>query len=218
MTNSSGTSSSVPGVGEAKGAGGPGGGGGGGDGGVAVESARGGSAQAGDRPLGLVRTALSPAEIVERLTTASKRGRLAGFQAGSDGALGQGGVLFRAAAFGSPFDGELIATVESAKGAGGATRLRFQKRMLRLWPVGTAAVLVASVWPGVVLTESLIATLFVHSTLASWTPYWYLPLTVPFVPVVWWQVMGRSRKSIAESAHATVAKIAAELGGTVELG
>lgn len=156
-------------------------------------------------PLGSVRTARSAAEIVKTLDTAARRGRLAGFEPNSRG----NSECFRAAAFGTPFDGVLIGRL--AEGS-----LRFETRLRPLMPMGFALVLAASVWPGVVLTESMIASFFPSSSAWKWTWWWYIPLTLPFCPWVFWSAVKKSRATVHDSAHQVIAKIAAELGGKVE--
>lgn len=161
-----------------------------------------------DSGLPCVLAPLDAPAIVERLTTASRRGRLAGF-ASSQAA----GVLFQATAFGSPFEGVLEARAE---GADGATRLRFQTRMLRKFPALFAAVLAFTIWPGVYFTDELVAQ-FLPGLWSPWvTYYWYLPLTILPIPWVWRGAMRKSRRTMTEHARETVAKIAKELGGRVE--
>lgn len=158
-----------------------------------------------DVPLGTVRTARSAAEIVKTLDTAARRGRLAGFESNSRG----NSECFRAAAFGTPFDGVLIGRLVEGS-------LRFETRLRPLMPMGFALVLAASVWPGVVLTESMIASFFPSSGFWKWTWWWYIPLTLPFCPWVFWSAVKKSRATVHDSAHQVIAKIASELGGKVE--
>lgn len=151
---------------------------------------------------------LDSAAIVERLTTASRRGRLAGFTSSP-----AAGVLFQATAFGSPFEGVLEARGEPSDGG---TRLRFQTRMLRKFPAIFAAVLAFTIWPGVYFTDELVAQ-FLPSVWSPWvTYYWYLPLTILPVPWMWRGAMRKSRRTMTEHARETIAKIAKELGGRVE--
>ncbi len=92
------------------------------------------------------------------------------------------------------------------------TLLRFDARIKPLIPLIFAVVLAASVWPGVVLTESMIASFFPTSTAWRYTWWWYMPLTLPFAPWAFWSALKRSRASIHDSAHRAIAKIAGELG------
>ncbi|MBX3377288.1 MAG: hypothetical protein KF678_09845 [Phycisphaeraceae bacterium] len=142
--------------------------------------------------------------VVEKLRTASKRGRLAGFTAPS-----QGGALFSVAAHGRPFDGVLAGWLNDG-------RLEFRLNMHRRLPVIFAVVLLATVWPGVYFMDELIAV-FLPSLWRPWvTYYWYLPLTVLPLPWVWVGLMRRSRATIHASALEAIGKIAAETGGKVE--
>lgn len=161
-----------------------------------------------DTSLPTVLVPLDSAAIVERLTTASRRGRLAGFARSS-----APGVLFQAAAFGSPFEGVLEARAEPADGG---TRLRFQSRLLRTFPAIFAGVLAFTIWPGVYFTDELVAQ-FLPGLWSPWvTYYWYLPLTILPIPWVWRGAMRKSRRTMTEHARETVAKIAKELGGRIE--
>jgi hypothetical protein len=128
---------------------------------------------------------------------------------GSEGGVaGSGG--FVADAFGTPYDGELRAKVTRGEGV---TVVRFSTRLKPKMPAIFLAILIVSVWPGVVLTESMLASL-----LPGWgwlwrtTWYWYLPLTVPFVPWLMWSTLKRSRAAVHASALEQVGKIATELG------
>lgn len=149
-------------------------------------------------PLPEVETSLTSAEVIERLRTASKRGRLPGFESPV-----QGGD-FRVAAHGTPFDGVVLGRTE-------AGRVRFEVRRLWMWPVVFAVLLVVSVWPGVYFVDKLIPGEW------GWIPtwWWYVPLTALPAPFAWRIAMRRSAASIATSAREGVSKIAAELGGKV---
>jgi hypothetical protein len=172
-----------------------------------------GAAEAGARgPAGLptVRTGLSAAEVVDRLRAAARRGRMPGLDV--PGAGGRGGVVFRVECPATPFEGWLVAEREGGAGEG---VLRFTTRLKPAWPVGFAVVLVLSVWPGVVLTESLIASL-IPGSFWKWTWWWYVPLTVVSSPWAMWAAVKMSRAGVRAEAEATIAKIAGEIEGTVE--
>jgi hypothetical protein len=158
---------------------------------------------------------MAPERIIETLDKAARRGKLAGFRV-----LGPGeGGLFTVEAWGTPFEGELIASVEGgpeARDAGAAnafTRLAFRTRMLPRWPWVFGVVLVLSVWPGVVLTQSVLSMMVPGwGWLWRTTWYWYLPLSI--VGGVWgWVVaMKRSRVTMAASGREMAGKIAGLLG------
>lgn len=157
-------------------------------------------------PLPSLLTAKSPKDALAAIATAARRGRMAGFDAHAKGAL------FRVAAFGAPFDGELLALAEPA---GDRTRLRFRPRFKPLIPWVYIIILITSIWPGVVLTEGLVASLIPGSAW-QYTWWWYMPLTAPFTPWVFWSALKKSRASVHDSAHRAIEKIAAELAGTLE--
>ncbi|MBL8990567.1 MAG: hypothetical protein JNJ48_03195, partial [Phycisphaerae bacterium] len=96
------------------------------------------------------------AEVEGRLDAAARRGRLAGFETiGLTHPDPVGQDVFEASAFGAPFDGVLIATCEQVLPDGG-TVLSFRAHMKPLMPWVVAVVLVLTVWPGVVVTESML--------------------------------------------------------------
>jgi hypothetical protein len=151
-------------------------------------------------------TALARGEILERLRTASKRGRLPGFREGT------GQDCFVVAAHGHPFDADLIAACTDAPG--NATRLEFRTRLRRKLPWVFAVILAATVWPGVHFMDGLIPARW------GWIPtwWWYMPVTALPLPWVWAGLMKKSRASIRAAAEEAVRGIAAELGGRVEGG
>jgi hypothetical protein len=154
----------------------------------------------------------SPAEVLERLDTAARRGKLPGFQRGS---AAPGATFFELTDFGSPFEARLIA---SGAPSGSATELSFAPiRLKPLFPWVFALILVVSVWPGVWLTDSMIRTYWDWYSAAPWwiTYAWYLPLTVPFCPVAMHSALRKSRASAAAEIPGILSKIAAATGGTI---
>jgi hypothetical protein len=121
-----------------------------------------------------------------------------------------GGGLFAAAAFGHPFDSDLVGELRPGTG------LEFRLAMHRRLPAIFAVILVLTVWPGVYCMDELIAQLL-PSLWRPWvTYYWYIPLTILPAPWLWRSMMHRSRASAREHAMETITKIAAEVGGVVE--
>ena len=160
-------------------------------------------------PLPDVLTKLSRTGVVARLDKASRRGRLPGFsERDVEG-------LCSVAAFGSPFDKKLI--VIGDQDPDGRTRLRWRLRLSMKIPGALALLLAVSVWPGEPLTNSLLVTYFgfyndwVSNGLQTW--WWYLPMSIPSVLWVWHSAMRKANTSTHQSAHETVRKIAAEIGG-----
>lgn len=156
------------------------------------------------KPLPDLTVELSPTGILTRLEEAARRGRLAGFEAGEKG------VLFKTCAFSSPFEGELLAHAESTDSGG--TRLRFSTRMKKKLLYVFVVVLLVSIWPGMPITESVLASL-VPSWRWLWatTVWWYLPLSVIGAPWSLWVAVKRSRQEMAVSAPEMVAKVEKEL-------
>lgn len=158
---------------------------------------------------------LPPAEVIQRLDKASRRGRLPGFEKGN------GEVLFRTDAWGTPFDSDLMARCEST---GEVTRLGFSVRLRRKLPAIYVVILAVTVWPGVIVTDSMLRLWFEwynHLTQIalfnvggfSWFTYaWYLPLTVLPLPWMWKGWMRRSCGTAHVSALEMIAKMAGELG------
>lgn len=157
-----------------------------------------------DQPLPELRTPLSPGQILDRLTTASRRGRLAGFERGADGGS------FSAALFSEPFDHLLTARLEPSTGG---TIIRSQARMLKKNPVIFILVMAFTIWPGVRLTDAMIP--------GSWnwipTAWWYLPITIIPLPWVWVKLMKKCRAAAGVSAHEVLTKVAAEVDGRLEV-
>lgn len=150
------------------------------------------------------------ASLLAALDRLARRGKLAGFSA--EGL--PDGVAFTVSAHGSPFDGVLAARVlPEPEATGGGVRLDFTPRIkpAAVWIAGV--VLALTVWPGVVLTESLIASMFPASSAWTYTWYWYIPMTAPFAPLALWQAIKRSRASIAAAGREVVERLRSDLSG-----
>lgn len=158
-----------------------------------------------DRPLPVLFVDAPSDRIVQKLGEAAKRGRMAGF------ARGEGDVLFKTSAFSAPFDGELDARTGSVQSGG--TELRFTPRLKKplIWVY--IAVLLVSIWPGLPITQSLLASMVPSwHWLWSTTAYWYLPLSVIGAPWALWSALKKSKTELAVSAWEMVGKIEKELG------
>lgn len=165
-----------------------------------------------------VATALPVAAVVERLDGLARQGKMAGFHAGPPkGKAGLGGgpadVAFHVTDFGMPF--ETVLTAHARPGVGGEqgqTVFDFSMRLRPLMPLVFLVVLITTVWPGVWLTDSLLRVYFPSygsflDTRAWATWMWYLPLTVPFVPLSMWTAVKRSRASGYTEAKEIVQRI-----------
>lgn len=162
--------------------------------------------------LPVIRSPLGVDAVLERLRTASKRGRLAGFSAP---ARAVPLADFQVNAFGTPFEADLIGRIPSDaptdNPSTGPSTIRFELRPRRkgLWLF--AAGLVLSVWPGVLIVDSMIPGEWGWPT--TW--WWYIPLTALPIP---WALRAVWRKTITTttaSAREMIEKIRAEVDGTV---
>lgn len=158
-------------------------------------------AEAPEGTLRGVETELTSDQVVERLGTASRRGRLPGYEAGH-----RSGALFRVAAFGHPVDADLLGWMREG-------RIEFTLRLPRRLATILGFTLVMTVWPGVYFMDQLMIQLLpsVRDAVATWV--WYLPVAVLPIPWVWRSVMERARRTTRESAVEVIEKIAGELGG-----
>lgn len=145
-----------------------------------------------------LRTGRSREEVIATLDRAARQGKLPGFETEPPGD-------FRVAAFGSPFDRELVAEVSEREGG---SEIRFSPRLLRKAPAVLIASVVVSIWPGVEFVDALIP--------ASWgwwpTWTWYLPLvivpTALMIPGLW----RKSEDASAAHAREQIEKIGNRLG------
>ena len=163
-------------------------------------------------PLPVLRTALEGGEILDRLDKASRRGKMPGFHRQTPDRPG----LFWLEVFGKFFDRRLTARLEPAP-EGDQRLIRFSMRSKR-WPIWVFWVVVAiTIWPGVVLTDSLLATYFSWYPREFWvTCVWYLPLAIVPVPWMWKAAWGQSSAIADAEARQLIAKVAQHLGASVQ--
>ncbi len=175
--------------------------------------------QAESHALPSVRSAVALSEVVERLDAEARRGRLAGWMATETGEHGRRGShgepveIGRLSDFGVPFESVLLVWARAANAGEPAdgSVLRFERRIKPRVPLLVAVALVATVWPGITLTDSLLRTYWAGYDFATWM--WYLPMTVPFVPLTMWTAWKRSNASGDLSARELIARIAEILDG-----
>jgi len=110
--------------------------------------------------LGRVKLAVTREEALGELERRARRGKLAGFALENEG--------FRCAAFGNPFDAELLGRFENES-------VEFSIRHKPMIPVIVWIVLALAVWPGTWMTDSILTTYF------SSYPW--------FISSFWWQVI-----------------------------
>ena len=163
------------------------------------------------RPDGVVVTSgLTKAEAFAALERAGRRGRLPGFSR-------LDGDAFRLDCDAVPFEYEIVGRVASETDPETAgCRFAVSVGRKRIMPIVFAATLIFTVWPGVWLTDSLIATYW--PTYGRWTesmPWltyaWYLPIAALPLPWVWKVLVTRSAAMARDSARAQVAAVRSEL-------
>lgn len=134
-----------------------------------------------------VRAHLGAPEILDRLDTAARRGRLPGFHRGAGS--------FRIRIFGQAFERELVASIAHD---GGGSVIRFRLRLMPMMPLVFGITTLVTIWPGVWLTDSMIKAYYPPAQ--DWWPTWawYLPLTVLPLP---WAARSMWRKSQATAAE-----------------
>lgn len=135
---------------------------------------------------------------------ASRRGRLAGFSAGP------GPAEFRATLFSEPFDHELRAGIQPQPGGGSV--VNSTARMLPRMPAIFLVVLILTVYPGVLLTDTMIPGEW--GWIDTWI--WYVPITALPIPWLWMKWMKKCRAAAGASAYELLHKVAAELEGRVD--
>jgi len=152
-------------------------------------------------------TQTPPDAAVAELRAMSKRGKLAGFR--EDDAR-----TVRADAHGTPFDGDLILTIEPTQAG---SRVEARTRLRQRMPAAFVLIILATIWPGLPLAEGFLLTFRWYERLVSGafdTWMWYLPLTVLPAPWAIAKAIKRSRASSRDHALETIARIRATLDGT----
>ncbi|MFG0258355.1 MAG: hypothetical protein ACF8GE_10675 [Phycisphaerales bacterium JB043] len=119
------------------------------------------------------------------LESLAKRGKLPGYEARSD-------TSFRVDAFGNPFDADLLGTIRSRE----PLTISFELRVRRTMPLVFSIITILTIWPGVLITDSLIPGEW------GWWPthYWYLPLTI--IPTPWLAISLARKTRTTTRAHA----------------
>lgn len=145
---------------------------------------------------------LAAGDILAKLETAARRGRLAGFARIDDRS-------FKCDAYGQPFESDLLAQIlPDATGS----RIGFRVKMRPMMPWIFVVVSILAIWPGVWLTDSMMLTYFPSFTTKVPTWWWYMPLTILPLPFAAVSSMKKSRRTAIESAHEMIGKVAGELG------
>ncbi len=174
-------------------------------------------------PLPVLLAPLTPAQILDRLDKASRRGKLAGFRRSDTPDR-----PFHIEVFGKYFDRRLLVTMSSdsvaspdsagasAPPAGNtSTTLRFENRVKHSRICIFWFVILISIWPGVSLTDSILATYFDWYPREFWvTCAWYLPLAIAPVPWMWLTAWRQSAVIADAEARESIARIAAHVGAS----
>lgn len=159
-------------------------------------------------------TPLPPESALAALARAGRRGRLPGFTNLQDN-------TFRLDCDAIPFEHEIRGVIEAETApepspANAASRVTLSVRRKPLMPTAFAVTLILTVWPGVWLTDSLIATYW--ATYGRWTesmPWltyaWYLPLTALPLPWLWKSLTVKSAAMARESALTQLKAVEKEL-------
>lgn len=138
--------------------------------------------------------------VLERLALAARRGKLPEYARG-----GPEGALFKASALGHPFDRDLLAWAEPREGG---TRLRFGLHWRKKVPIIYIIAMIATVEPGRYFLDVMIP--------GSWgwgsIMWWYYPLTILSIPLMWWSFMRSSRRTTLETARESHEAIRTILG------
>lgn len=147
------------------------------------------------RPIPAIRSPLPPSEAVDRLALLSKRGKLPGFQRQP----AQGTTeKFQLLVFGNPYDRILLGT---AAPSDTGSQITLECRLLRKIPIFVIAVMVFALFPGVLVTHSMLSVWFSWYTWNEWiTVAWYVPLFLLAVPALIKQYRNSERAAAIDLA------------------
>lgn len=141
-----------------------------------------------------IRTSRDAESIFAALDKLSLKGKLPGYEQIDE-------RRFKVALFGDPFDRDLIATITPDERGGSV--LTFNTKLHAKAPILLIVSIVVSIWPGVVLMDSLIP--------ASWgwwpTWWWYLPLVIVPLPIFLPRIWKKSERSAADHLREQVVRI-----------
>lgn len=155
-----------------------------------------------------LRTPLAPDAVLESLDRASRKGKLPGLR------LDRAARSFSLSDFGRPFESVLTGTIAPDSPTAAGSRIHLNSRVKPTLPIIYAVILVVTIWPGILLTDSMLKLYFSWYTIPTW--WWYLPLTVPFSPWAWWKAWKQSKASAAVEGAELVSTLTATLDGTPE--
>lgn len=150
---------------------------------------------------------ITPVGAIERMSELAKRGRLAGFRV-VEPPRDDRGATVRMLVFGGVYDHELIVGLAPA---GPGSRLSFRLRLLPRTPAIAAVIIALTIFPGLPLTDSMLNTYFSWYRIETW--WWYLPLVLLMLPMMWRQYRAARAEAVRE-ASATVERLARLLGAS----
>lgn len=151
-----------------------------------------------------LRSRLPAQAILERLETFARQGKLPEFAVLPEGKA----TGFSTLACGSPYDRVLEGFITNA---GQDSLISFRTRLKLKAPAIVLATLVLTIWPGLWLTDTMLGMYWTWYANHVETWWWYIPLTVLSLPVLWKQFRASEAAAHAD-ALATVRKIAGVLG------
>ena len=152
-------------------------------------------------------TSLTNEGILSRLDAAAKKGKLPGFESKT------GGYLFAVDAFGAMFDYQLMATTSTSEGR---TRVAFALNRRPKMPAMMGVAMVATVWPGLPMTDSMLRSwIATYDSWPWWVTYaWYIPLGILPLPWMWIKWHTSSKAAATEHALEQIEAIAGLLEAT----
>lgn len=135
--------------------------------------------------------------VQSTLDSLAKKGKLPGFESLS-------AESFKVDAFGNPFDADIVATVRSTE----PLIIDFELKIRRTMPLVFILVTLLTIWPGVLITDSLIPGEW------GWWPtmYWYLPLTILPLPFVTRTIVRSTRTTTRTHAQKQIKSICEATG------
>ncbi len=143
------------------------------------------------------------ADVATRLDEAARRGRLPGLKHGEDA------TSFRVRLYGGQFDRMLEARAVDRPGG---SAIAVKVKLLPGMPTLFAVICLFTIWPGVWLMDSMLAT-YIPSSQGWWPTWtWYLPITVLPLPFAIRKVWRSSRDLATEDLRKTLASVARETG------
>ena len=142
-------------------------------------------------------TPLSPHEVIQRLSKKAKMGRLAGFAQISPSDQTGGTTGFKLLVSGGIYDYSLVTRL--TPNPAGGSKLTFSLELLKKMPWIAAGLIVVSIFPGLQVTHSMLVTYFSWYRIETW--WWYLPMVLLMIPVMYKQFAAGRTAAKAEASE-----------------